>query len=114
MPDHCQLVFRHLGPRQKREHEALAGRPGDEIVGRVETTRIRVDIAFVQVPEDREVADHFADEIAGLPTGERDSVATVIDSLCNFESYDIMRNDYDMTIANITSTLTTGIRKALT
>lgn len=61
----------------------------------------------------RQVADHFADEIAGLPAGERDSVATVIDSLCNFESYDIMRNDYDMSIAAITSTMTTGIRKAL-
>ena len=44
---------------------------------------------------------------------ERAHAATIIDSLCNFESFTIMRNDYDMTIANITTTLTTGIRKAL-
>lgn len=62
----------------------------------------------------RQVADHFADEIAALPTDERVHAATIIDSLCNFESFTIMRNDYDMTIANITTTLTTGIRKALT
>ena len=61
----------------------------------------------------RQVADHFADELAALPARERDHVATTIDSLSNFESFTIMRNDYDMTIAAITSTLTTGIRKAL-
>ncbi len=61
----------------------------------------------------RQVADHFADELAALPARERDYVATTIDSLSNFESFTIMRNDYDMTIAAITSTLTTGIRKAL-
>ena len=61
----------------------------------------------------RQVADHFADEIASLTPDERAHAATIIDSLCNFESFTIMRNDYDMTIANITTTLTTGIRKAL-
>jgi AcrR family transcriptional regulator len=61
----------------------------------------------------RQVADHFADELAALPAAERQQVATAIDSLCNFESFDIMRNDYDMSISSITSTMTTGIRKAL-
>ena len=61
----------------------------------------------------RQVADHFADELAALPARERDHVATVIDSLCNFESFTIMRNDYDMSISSITSTMTIGIRKAL-
>ena len=61
----------------------------------------------------RQVADHFADELAALPESERQHVATVIDSLCNFESFTIMRNDYDMSISSITSTMTIGIRKAL-
>ncbi len=61
----------------------------------------------------RQVADHFADELAALPASERQHVATVIDSLCNFESFTIMRNDYDMSISSITSTMTIGIRKAL-
>ena len=61
----------------------------------------------------RQVADHFADELAALPAAERQQVATAIDSLCNFESFDIMRNDYDMSISSITSTMTIGIRKAL-
>ena len=61
----------------------------------------------------RQIADHFADEIAALPSAERSHAATIIDSLCNFESYSIMRSDYDMTIASITTTLTTGIRKVL-
>ena len=61
----------------------------------------------------RQIADHFADEIAALPSAERSHAATIIDSLCNFESFSIMRSDYDMTIASITTTLTTGIRKVL-
>jgi hypothetical protein len=61
----------------------------------------------------RQIADHFADEIAELPPAERSHAATIIDSLCNFESFSIMRSDYDMTIASITTTLTTGIRKVL-
>lgn len=61
----------------------------------------------------RQIADHFADEIAVLPTDERAHAATTIDSMCNFESFDIMRNDYDMTINSITTTLTNGIRKVL-
>ena len=61
----------------------------------------------------RQIADHFADEIAALPSAERSHTATIIDSLCNFESFSIMRSDYDMTIASITTTLTTGIRKVL-
>jgi len=61
----------------------------------------------------RQIADHFADEISALPSAERSHAATIIDSLCNFESFSIMRSDYDMTIASITTTLTTGIRKVL-
>ncbi len=61
----------------------------------------------------RQIADNFADEIAALPSAERSHAATIIDSLCNFESFSIMRSDYDMTIASITTTLTTGIRKVL-
>jgi len=61
----------------------------------------------------RQIADHFADEIAAIPSAERSHAATIIDSLCNFESFSIMRSDYDMTIASITTTLTTGIRKVL-
>ena len=61
----------------------------------------------------RQIADHFAKEISSLPASERAHAATIIDSLCNFESFTIMRNDYDMTISAITTTLTTGIRKVL-
>jgi AcrR family transcriptional regulator len=61
----------------------------------------------------RQIADHFAEEIARLPESERATAPTTIDSLCNFESFMIMRHDYDMTIASITSTLSTGIRKVL-
>ena len=61
----------------------------------------------------RQIADHFASEISSLPASERAHAATIIDSLCNFESFTIMRNDYDMTISAITTTLTTGIRKVL-
>lgn len=61
----------------------------------------------------RQIADHFADEIARLPEPQRANAATIVDSLCNFESFTIMRSDYDMTIASITATLTTGIRKVL-
>ena len=61
----------------------------------------------------RQIADHFAQEIATLPETQRSNAATIIDSLCNFESFTIMRFDYDMTIAAITTTLATGIRKVL-
>lgn len=61
----------------------------------------------------RQIADHFAHEIEALPEPQRANVATIIDSLCNFESFTIMRFDYDMTIAAITTTLTIGIRKVL-